>query len=107
MVRKAFVDNIILPSKKDVLRVHLYLRLIQYGIQPFENDIDILLELYCFGGYKGKDKQEEFITRCIDKRFKSSRQSIRNILSKYTVMGVLDKPKNLSLFMNNKFIPAV
>jgi hypothetical protein len=107
MIIKSFPDKILLSNKKDVLRVHLYLKFIQYGIQPFENDIDILIELYCFGGYKGRTKQEEFIDICLEKSYKKSKQSIRNILSKYTNLGVLDKPKNLSLSINEKYIPNI
>lgn len=107
MVIKSFPDKILLSNKKDVLRVHLYLKFIQYGIQPFENDIDILIELYCFGGYKGREEQEEFINLCLSKDYKKSKQSIRNILSKYTNLGVLSKPKNLSLSINEKYIPNI
>jgi len=107
MIIKSFSDKILLSNKKDALRVHLYLKFIQYGIQPFENDIDILIELYCFGGYKGRGKQEEFINLCLEKSYKKSRQSIRNILSKYTNLGILDKPKNLYLSINEKYIPIV
>lgn len=107
MVIKSFPDKILLSNKKDVLRVHLYLKFLQYGIQPFENDIDILIELYCFGGYKGREKQQEFIDLCLEKNYKKNKQSIRNILSKYTNLGVLDKPKNLSLSINEKYIPNV
>lgn len=104
---KAFSDKILLPGKRDALRVHLYLKLIQYGIQPFENDIDIILELYTFGGYNTAEKQEEFFNLCLNKKLKKTEQSIQNTLSKYTNLGVLEKPKNLVRFVNEKFIPNV
>lgn len=107
MIIKSFPDKILLSNKKDVLRVHLYLKFIQYDIQPFENDIDILIELYCFGGYSGREKQEEFINLCLQRDYKKSKQSIRNVLSKYTNLGVLNKPKNLYLSVNEKFIPNI
>lgn len=107
MVIKAFPDKIILPSRKDVLRVHLYLKFIQYDIQPFENDIDIMLELYLFGGYKNAGEQDKFFDICLEKQYKKSRQSIRNTLSKYTHLGVLEKPRNTSLHVSPKFIPSV
>lgn len=104
---KAFSDKILLPDKRDTLRVHLYLKLIQYGIQPFENDIDIILELYTFGGYSTAEKQSEFFRVCLEKKLKKTEQSIQNTLSKYTNLGVLEKPKNLVRHVNDKFIPNV
>lgn len=106
-VIKCFPDKILLPDKRDVLRVHLYLKFIQYGVQPYENDMDIVVELYCFGGYSDADKQEEFFDSCLSKKYKRSKQSIRNTLSKYTSLGVLEKPRNKSLFVSEKYIPSV
>jgi len=104
---KSFSDKGILPTKKDVLRVHLYFKFIQYGIKPFENDIDIILELYLFGGYSNTEEQNKFIDICIAKGLKKSPQSLRNTLSKYVNIGVFDKPKNTLLAVNQKFIPKV
>lgn len=107
MVIKSFPDKIILPDKKDVLRVHLYLKFVQHDIQPFENDIDIILELYLFGGYRNSDEQEQFFDICLGKEYKKSKQSIRNTLSKYTNLGVLEKPRNMYLIVSQKFIPSI
>lgn len=104
---KSFSDKILLPSKKDVLRVHLYLKLLQYGIKPFENDLDIILELYLFGGYSNKDEQLNFIQMCMDKKLKKTNQSVRNTLSKYVIAGVFTKPKNTNLYLDDKFIPKI
>ncbi len=104
---KVFQDKVLLPKKKDVLRVHLYFKLIQYGIKPFENDMDIILELYEFGGYSNAEEQARFIDLCMSKDLKKSPQSVRNTLSKYVNMGVFDKPKNTQLSLSNKFVPAV
>lgn len=104
---KSFSDKVILAEKKNVLRVHLYLKLMQYDIKPFENDIDIILELYFFGGYANSDEQNKFIDICIQKGLRKSGQSLRNTLSKYVNLGVFDKPKNTILSVNEKFIPKV
>lgn len=106
MLIKQFSYKILLPAKRDVLRVHLYTKLIEYGIQPFENDMDILLELYCFGGYANSEKQEEFFKTCLDKKYKKTKQSLRNTLSKYINLGVLEKPKNTRLHVSSKYIPT-
>lgn len=107
MVIKSFQDVVLLSDKKDVLRVHLYLKFIQYGIQPYENDLDIVLELYCFGGYDSGEKQDQFFNLCLEKKFKKSKQSIRNTLSKYTNLGVFEKRKNKTLTVSDKYIPNV
>jgi|SRR5882672_3039731 len=107
MVVKSFQDKVLLPDKRDVLRVHLYLKFLQYGVQPYENDMSIVLELYCFGGYSDSKKQEEFFDICLNKKYKKSKQSIRNTLSKYTNLGVFEKPRNTSLSVSSKYIPKV
>lgn len=106
MIIKSFSDSVVLPTKRDVLRIQLYTKLIQFSIQPFETDIDIIIELYCFGGYN-EDTQKRFFDICLEKKYKKTEQSIRNTLSKYTALGVLEKPKNRKLFVNPKFIPVV
>lgn len=105
MIIKSFPDSIVLQTKREVLRVHLYTKLIQFGIQPYENDIDVVLELYCFGGYND-ESQKRFFDICLEKKYKKSEQSVRNTLSKYTSLGVLEKPKNRQLFVSSKFIPV-
>lgn len=107
MVIKSFLDKVLLSNKRDVLRVHLYLKFLQYGIQPYENDMNIVIELYIFGGYTNSQKQEEFFDLCLDKKYKKSRQSIRNTLSKYTNLGVFEKPRNTSLAISSKYIPDI
>lgn len=107
MVIKSFLDKVLLPDKRDVLRVHLYLKFLQYGVQPYENDINIVIELYTFGGYTNSQKQEEFFDLCLDKKYKKSRQSIRNTLSKYTNLGVFEKPRNTTLAVSQKYIPQI
>ena len=106
MVIKSFLDNVLLSSKRDVLRVHLYLKLLQYGIKPYENDMSIIIELYCFGGYDNIKKQEKFFDICLEKKYKKSKQSIRNTLSTYTKLGVFIKPRSASLSVSSKFIPS-
>ncbi len=107
MIIKQFLDKVLLPDKRDVLRVHLYLKFLQYGIQPYENDMNIVIELYCFGGYANSHRQDEFFDVCLEKKYKKSKQSIRNTLSKYTNLGVFEKPRNTSLSVSSKYIPSI
>lgn len=107
MTIKAFSDRVLLKEKRDVLRVHLYFKLIEYGIKPFENDISIIIELYLFGGYSNSEEQNKFIDICMKKKLKKSSQSVRNTLSKYVSAGVFRKPKNKVLTLDERFIPTV
>lgn len=107
MIIKSFIDKVLLPDKKDVLRVHLYLKFLEHGIAPYENDMNIILELYQFGGYNNSEKQDEFFDLCLEKKYKKSKQSIRNTLSKYTNLGVFEKPRNTSLSVSSKYIPPI
>lgn len=104
---KAFSDKVLLKNKEDVLRLHLYTKLLQYGIKPFENDIDIILDLYLFGGYNNGEEQAKFIKQCLDKKMKKTDQSVRNVLSKYTKLKVFDKPRNKVLKLNDKYLPTI
>lgn len=104
---KNISDKVLLKNKRDVLRVHLYLRLLQFNIKALENDIDIMIELYMFGGYKNAEQQAEFIQICMDKELKKSSQSLRNTLSKYVNLKVFNKPRNSQLALSEKFIPQL
>lgn len=106
MIIKSFDDKIVVTNRRDVIKIHLYSKLIEAGIQPYERDIELILELYFFGGYN-EDTQISFFDMCLEKRYKKSQQSIRNTLSKYTSLGVLEKPKNKRLYVSSRFIPLI
>jgi hypothetical protein len=100
-------DKILLEDKDDVIRVYIYTKLTQWGVKPYEHDIDILLELYNLGGYKNKEQQLGFINSCLEKKFKRTAQSVRNTLSKYTGLRILNKPKNSCLSLSKEFLSNV
>lgn len=104
---KQFSDIVVLAKKEDVIRLHLYTRLLQYNIKPYENDIDIILELYQFGGYSNGEEQSLFIQHCLDKKMRKTAQSVRNTLSKYTKLKVFNKPRNKMLKIDEKYLPNI
>jgi hypothetical protein len=104
---KVLSDKILLSDKKDVLRLYLYGKLLQKGIRPMENDMNVLLELYQFGGYHNKEQQQRFVEDCLKKGFKRSAQSVNNTLSLYTKKGVLQRPKNSVRTTNEQFLPLI
>ena len=103
---KSFSDKVLLTKKRDVLKYHLYLKFLQNNIKSSENDIDIIIELFLFGGYNNSDEQSKFIKLCIEKNYKKTDQSVRNALSKYTNIGIFEKPKNTILKVSDMFIPT-
>ena len=103
---KSFSDKVLLTKKRDVLKYHLYLKFLQNNIKSSENDIDIIIELFLFGGYNNSEQQSRFINLCIEKNYKKTDQSVRNTLSKYTNIGIFEKPKNTILKVSNTFIPS-
>jgi dimeric dUTPase (all-alpha-NTP-PPase superfamily) len=107
MLVKQFSDKILLSSLDSVLKLHLYLKMTQHNIRFYRKDIDIIVELYKFGGYSNLDEQSDFMKLCIDKGYKKSVQSIRNTFSKYITLGVLLKPKNCTLKVSDSYIPNV
>jgi hypothetical protein len=104
---KIISEKLLLKDRKDVLRLHLYALLLNKGITPYEKDLDILVTLYEYGGYKNSKEQHAFFTLCLDKSLKKSIQSIRNTLAVYTDLGVLDKPKNTIRHLNKEWLPRM
>ena len=101
----SFGEKIILPTRRDVLKVHLYAKLLLLGVIPYEKDLDVLVELYEIGGYANDVEQLRFFNTCLTKQFKKSVQSVRNTLAKYTELGVLSKPKNKKRKFSDEWLP--
>jgi hypothetical protein len=104
---KSIVEVMLLKERRDVLRLHLYSKLLSVGAIPYERDLDVLVALYEFGGFSDEKEQQEFFELCLTKDLKKSVQSIRNTLAKYTKMGILLKPKNKARFINDKWLPKL
>lgn len=103
----AVSDKTLLKTKRDVIRLHLYLKFLERGIRPLEKDMELILELFEFGGYMNKEEQDDFIHLCLEKEYRKSEQSVRNTLSKYVSLGVFKKSKNTKLKVSEDFIPSV
>lgn len=104
---KVISDKILLPDIRDVLRIHFYIKFMQKKIQFFDSDLDIIIELYLFGGYSTSDEQKRFIRLCLSKKYKKSIQSVRNSFSRYVNAGVLIKNKNRELYINEEYLPTI
>ena len=104
---KAITDRVLLKNRREVVKLHLYFKFLQHGIKPYESDLDIIVELYLFGGYKNAEEQNKFLGLCKSKKLRKTDQSIRNTISKYINMGVFEKPKNRMLKISDRFIPSL
>lgn len=100
-------DRIQLPSKRHVLRLFLYTKMIQKEVPFSESELDVLIELYEIGGYYDTDKEMEFFERCISKHYRTSTQSIRNVLTKFVNAGVIKKPKIHQRYISEEFLPQI
>lgn len=104
---RAITDKVLLKNRKEVVKLHLYFKFLQHGIKPYESDLDIIVELYLFGGYKNAEEQNRFLELCKSKKLRKTDQSIRNTISKYINIGVFEKPKNRMLKISDRFIPSL
>jgi len=102
-------DTYLLKNKFDLVKLHFYNKLIHIGIIPYDSDINVISELYMFGGYNSKERRDEFFELCYTKKYKrkglKNGQSIRNTLALYTDLGVLTKEKYNMRNINEEWLP--
>lgn len=100
-------EEIILRTKRDVLRLHLYTKFLENAIPATNSELDVLMELYDFGGLENKEQEKEFFLSCISKGYRNTDQSVRNVLSKFTKNGVLNRPKLHHRSLKDTYIPSI
>lgn len=96
---------IMLKDKKRVLKVYLYVKMLEKGFIPFENDLDILSELYFFGGYEGDKEKKEFYKLLIDKKLRGSDQSTSNKLTEFSENGIIERVEKNTVRLDYEFFP--
>jgi hypothetical protein len=96
---------IILKDKKDVVKVVLYTQMLLKGIVPFENDLDILFELFDFGGYHNNEQKKAFYTLVINKKLRKTSDSINNKLTELAEKGILERYRKNCIRFNEEFLP--
>ena len=104
-------DDIKLDSVLDLIRVHLYIKMIEKGVSLKElsdRELSILCELYYFGGILSKDQLIAFTDICVEKKLTdNSLQSIRNVLGKARFLGIVKRPKANKWVISNDYLPYV
>ncbi len=100
-------DRIRLPNKRQVLRLFLYTKLTERNIPFSDSELEVLMELYELGGYFSIEKEKELFGNCIAQRFRTSHQSIRNVLTKFVNYGVIKKPKIHQRYISPDYLPTI
>lgn len=100
-------DRVRLRSKRDVLRLFLYTKLTERGIKFSESELDVLIELHLIGGYYDTDRETIFFNTCINHKFRTSFQSVRNVLTRFVNLGVIKKPKIHQRYISPDYLPAI
>lgn len=92
-------------STDDLLKNHLYCLSLERGLSPENGELDVLLHLYKSGPILSKESNKAFLKSCVDNKLRGSEASTRNVLSKYTSLGILVKEKNSHRRFNYDIIP--
>ena len=86
--------NFKLSTKKDMVRFHILVKCYELGHHPEQSALDVLEHLYNVNCIGSKEENNQFIEYCVANNLRGSAQSVRNVLSMYTELGLLVKPKN-------------
>lgn len=84
----------LLKDRSSLVRLHLFIKCYELGDYPESSALDVLEHLYYSKGISNKEENNAFIESCVNNKLRGSAQSVRNVLSKYTDLGILKKPKN-------------
>lgn len=104
-------DDIKLDNVLDLIRIHFYIKMIEKGVMLknlSDRELSILCELYYFGGVFTKDNLIDFTEICVNKKLTdNSLQSIRNVLGKGRVLGMVKRPKANKWVISNDYLPHI
>lgn len=92
-------------NRDDLIRGHLYSISLEKGIKPENGELDVLLYLYNSGPIVSRETNNSFLKKCVELKLRGSEASTRNVLSKYTSLGILIKEKNSNRKFNYDLIP--
>ena len=101
-------------NKLNVVRLSIYSKLIENGIlSEFTNrEVDVLANLYLFGGTEDKESLVRFADDCFEKGFTEEQKgkstygnSVRNVFSKARKLGVIKRKKVNDWRISKLFLP--
>jgi hypothetical protein len=101
-------DNIKLTNFISLIKIHLYIKMIEKDIDVknfSDRELTVLAELYSFGGVSSKESLSAFAEHCSLKKLSdNSVQSIRNILSKARSLQIVKRPKSNNWLIDKNFL---
>ena len=99
--------NFRLQTKNDMIRFHILVKCFELGNIPEEGPLNVLVHLYNTNGIVDKVTNDAFIDYCVTNKLRGSAQSVRNVLSMYTELGLLVKPKNCVRHFKEELLPEL
>jgi hypothetical protein len=99
--------SIKLNTKQEMIRFHILVKCFVLGNYPEQSALDVLEHLYNCNGISSKEENNAFIEYCVTNKFRGSNQSVRNVLSMYTDIGLLVKPKNCIRYFKEELLPEL
>jgi len=97
-------DKIKMPSKLDLMKMHLLIKLTSNKITVSDSELTLLASLYLQKGIRNKEEMSNFFEYCISNKIRLSAQSVRNILARFTQLNVIVKPKPNQRFISKEYM---
>ncbi len=103
------IENKLKLEKIDLVRIHLFIKLTSNNISSSftDREIDILSELYIFGGIEDKEGSDRFIDHCyaLGLSKQGASNSVRNALSKGRKFKVVKRKKANYWKIDKEYLP--
>lgn len=104
-------DKIKINKLSDLVRIHLYTKMVEKEIESkslTDRELLILCNLYVFGGVFSKDDILKFSADCFIKKLSDdSVQSIRNVLGKGRALGIVKRARANKWVISQDYLPKI
>lgn len=103
------IQNKLRLDKIDLIKIHLFIKLISNKVNSnfSDREVDILAELYIFGGIEDKESSDKFIEHCYKMGLSKigASNSVRNALSKGRKHKVVKRKKANYWKIDKDYLP--
>ena len=107
---KVISDNLKFELFK-LIKIHMYIKLTENNNESklTDGDLDIIVNLYLFGGITDKNTMSNFSKDCFNKQLTSvnSAQSVRNSLSIGRKLGVIKRKRVNNWVITDNYLPKL
>lgn len=107
----SLIEDTVSIDKVNQIKVHLFIKLVENKKEDVLSDreLNILSELYVYGGIIDKDSMQNFSNICFIKQLceKDSVQSVRNALGKARELGVVKRRKVNNWKIDDIYLPKL